>query len=90
MEGFKNGYFIAKLCQVAGTGKSGRSGTDNGYLVAIGLFCLLRFDIMLQRIICNESFQLTDRYRFSLDPADTFTFALGFLRTYTSADSRKC
>ena len=34
--------------------------------------------------------QFTDGNRLAFDTADTFSFALCLLRTYTSADSRKC
>ena len=34
---------------------------------------------MLQSVISNESFQFTDRNRFSFDTTDTFSFALAFL-----------
>src|SRR5699024_2733494 len=90
MKCFKYCNFVSKLCKIAGTGKSGRAGTDHCNFVSVGLLGFLRFDIMLQSIVSNKSFQLTDRYRFSLDTADTFAFALGFLGTYTSADGRKC
>ena len=55
----------------------------------VGLLCADRFDIMFQRIICNETLQLTDGDRLALDSADTLAFTLALLRAHTAADRRK-
>ena len=35
MKCLKNGYIIAQLCQIACTGQTGRTGTDNSYFLAV-------------------------------------------------------
>ena len=90
MKCFKYSYIIAKLCKVACTGKSRRTRTDNGNFVSVLHFCASRFDVMLQSVISNKSFQFTDGNSFTLLTTDTLSFTLGLLRTYTTTDSRKC
>ena len=89
MKSLKNRHLIAKLRQVSGAGKTGRAGTDDSHLVAIALFSLLRFDIVLQGVIRNKTLQFSDGNRLAFDPADTFALALGFLGADTSADRRQ-
>ncbi len=89
MERLKYCHLIAKLSQIAGTGKPRGAGADDSYLVAIGLIRLCRLDIMLKRIVRNKTLQLSDGNRVALDAADTFALALGFLRTDTPADCRQ-
>ena len=90
MKSFKYSYIITSFCKITCTGKSGRTGTDHCNFMSVLNFCSNRFDIMFQSIVSNKSLQLTDRNSFTFDSADTFTLTLGFLRTYTSTDSRKC
>ena len=90
MQRFKNGHVIAQFCQITGTGKSCRTGTDDSHLMTVQLLCLLRLDAMLSRPVCYKTLQLADRNRLALDAADTLSFTLVLLRTYTSTDCRKC
>ena len=89
MKRFKYCHFITKLCKISGASQSRRTGTDHCNFMPVGLLCADRFDIMFQRIICNETLQLTDGDRLALDSADALPLTLGFLRAYTSANSRK-
>ena len=90
MQRLKNGHVIAQFCQITGAGKSCRTGTDDSHLMTVQLLCLLRLDAMLSRPVCYKTLQLTDRNCLTLDAADTLSFTLVLLRTYTSADCRKC
>ena len=90
MKSLEYSYIVSCLCKVTCTGKSGWTGTDHCNLMSVLNLCSCRFDIMLQSIVCNESLQLTDRNSLALLTADTLSLALGFLRTYTTTDSRKC
>ena len=90
MKSFKYGYIISGLCKITCAGKSGRTRTDNSNFMSVLNFCSDWFNIMFQSIVSNESFQFTDRNSFTLLTTDTLSFTLRLLRTYTSADSRKC
>ncbi len=90
MKSFKYSYIVASFCKITCTGKSGRTGTDNGNFMSVLNFCSGRFDIMLKCIVSNESLQFTDGNSFAFLTADTFALALALLRAYTTADSRKC
>ena len=57
--------------------------------MTVQLLCLLRLDAMLSRPVCYKTLQLADRNCLTLDAADTLSFTLVLLRTYTSADCRK-
>ena len=89
VERLEYSHVISHLRQISRTGQSCRAGTDDCHLVAVHCLRSYRLDIMLKRVICHESLQLTDRYRLALDPADTLTLTLGLLRADTSADRRK-
>ena len=90
MKCFEYSYIVTRFCKITCTGKSGRTGTDNCNFVSVLHFCASRFDVMLQSVISNKSFQFTDGNSFTLLTTDTLSFTLGFLRTYTTTDSRKC
>ena len=89
MKSFKNRHIIAKLCQVACTGKTCRAGTDNGNLLALLLSRCFRYESMLSGPVSNETLQLSDGNCLSLDAADTLSFTLTLLRADTAADCRK-
>ena len=86
---FKDGYVIAQTCQIAGTGKACRTGTDDSDFVSVLFRGSSRFDPVLFRPVRNETLQFSDGNRVTFDTADTFSFALAFLRADTSADCRK-
>ena len=90
MKCLKYRHIISHLGKVSCTGQTGWTGTDYCDLMPVLLFCSFRFNIMLQCIICNKTLQLSDRYRISLDSADTLSFTLRLLRADTSADCRQC
>ena len=90
MKCFKYSYIVTRFCKITCTGKSGRTGTNNCNFVSVLHFCASRFDVMLQSVISNKSFQFTDGNSFALLTTDTLSFTLGLLRTYTTTDSRKC
>ena len=90
MKGLEDGNLVAKLCQITCTGQTCRTGTDDGNLLAIGGLWLLRNITMLSGIVGNETLQLSDGNRIALDATDTLALALCLLRTYTTANSRKC
>ena len=89
MERLKNGHIIAHLCQIAGTGKTCRTGADYSYLLSLFLSRTLRLNAVFSCPVGYETLQLTDRYRVTLDSANTFSLTLCFLRTHTSTDSRQ-
>ncbi len=89
MQRFKNRHIIAHLCQIAGTSQTGRTRTDNGHLVILLLGCRLRLDVILPCPVSRKTLQFTNGNRLALDTANTFSFALALLRTYTAADCRK-
>ena len=89
MKGFKNSNLIAKLCQIAGTGKTCRAGTDHRHLFAVLLLCSPGLYPVFTCPIRHKTFQLTDGNRFSLNPSDTFSLALALLGAYTPADCRQ-
>ena len=85
MKGFKNGYFVSHLCEVARAGKSCRAGTDYSYLDAVGFLRLSRYESVFPGPVRHETLQFSDGDRLAFDAADTFAFALALLRAYTSA-----
>ena len=89
MKSLEYSYIITCFCKISCTGKSGRTGTDNCNFVSILNFCSSWFDVMLQSVVSNESLQFTDGNSLALLTADTLSLTLGFLWTYTTADSRK-
>ena len=90
VKSLKDGYIVTHFCQIAGTGQSGRTRTDDGYLLAVFLSRSIRFDTVLACPVSYETLQFTDGNRFSFDTADTFTLTLALLGADTSADSGKC
>ena len=90
MKSLEDGYIITQFCQIAGTGQSGRTGTDDSYLLAVFLCRSSRFDAVLSGPVSYETLQFTDGNSFALDAADTFTLTLALLRADTAADSGKC
>ena len=77
MECLVNGYLIALLCEVARTGKTGRTGTYYSNSVAVGLGTngsLGREGVVP---VSNESLKTSDAYGFALDTANTLRLALG-------------
>ena len=55
--------------------------------MAVLLCSRLRLHAVFLCPVSGKALQFADRDSFSLDAADTFSFALGLLRTYTAADS---
>ena len=90
MKCFKDGYIIAQLCQISGTGKTGRTRTDYCYLMSVFLLCRSRFNTVLSCPVSYKTLQFSDGNGFAFDTADTFSFTLALLRTYTAADCWKC
>ena len=85
---FEDGHIITHFCQIAGAGQSCRAGSDHGYLFTVLFLGRFGLDAVLSCPVRYETFQLTDRYGFALDTADTLAFALALLRTNTAADCR--
>ena len=90
MKCLENGYIVTQFCQIACTGQSGRTRTDNSNLLAVLLSRSSRFDTVLSCPVSYETLQFTDGNRLTFDTADTFALALALLRADTAADSRKC
>ena len=89
MECFENGYRIAFFCQVASTCQRRRTGTDNGNFLAVLSGFSGHFIAVCHVPVSHETFQTTDGNGFAFDGTHAFRFALTFLRTYTTADSRQ-
>ena len=90
MKSLEDGYIVTHFCQIAGTGQSGRTRTDDGYLLAVFLSRSSRFDTVLAGPVSYETLQFTDGNSLSFDTADTFTLTLALLGADTAADSGKC
>ena len=84
-----NGYVIAKLCKISCACKSGRTGTNDGNSVSVA--CRFYGFFLTEGIVPvgNETLKATDSNRLSLDTSDTLGFTLRFLRTNSTANSRK-
>ena len=90
MERLKNRHIIAQPCQIPGTGKSCRTGSDDRHLMTV-LWCIaVGTNAIRPRPIRYEPLKLSNGYRFPLDPADANALTLALLRTNTTADRRKC
>lgn len=90
MKSLEDRYLVAEFCEIACTGKTGRTGTDDSDLDAVCLLRLLRNNTVLSRPVSYETLELADGDSLALDAADTLALALALLRADTSADSRKC
>ena len=90
MECLKDGYIVAELCKIACAGQSGRTGTDDGYLLAIRCARLRSHIVMLSRPVRYVTLELTDGDRLTLDTTYALTLALCLLRADTSAYCWKC
>ena len=90
MKSFENRYLVAHLCQIASTSQTCRAGSHNSHLMTFFLSCYLGYKTILSGPVCNKALQLSNGNRLALDTTDTLSFTLAFLRTYPSADSRKC
>ena len=89
MECLKDRHVIPLLCQVAGTGKAGRAGTDDCNFLSVGR-SLCRLNTAVCAVgIRNETLQLSDGNSLALDSADADALTLSLLRTYTAAYCRK-
>ena len=90
VETLENGYFVSLVHQITGSGQSGRAGTDNGNLLAVGwdFFYFIIADV-LSVPIRYETLQSAYSNRLALDSANALSFALGFLRAYTAAHCRQ-
>lgn len=89
VESLENSYLVACLGEIARTGKTGRTGTDNSDLLAVGLglnYLALEVCIVIVR---SKSLKTADTYRLALDASYALAFALVLLGTNTSADSGK-
>ena len=89
VQGFKDLDIIAHFGQIAGAGQAGRTGADDGDLFALLLRRALGLDAHFPGGIGHVTLQLADGDRLALDAPDALAFALGLLRTYTSADGRQ-
>ena len=89
MERLKDSHVITHTCKIACAGKACRAGTDDRDLVAVLFSRRFRFDSLFSCAVCNKTLEFSDRNSFAFDAADTFSFALCLLRTYTAADSGK-
>ena len=87
MGGFEDGDVVTPRGQVAGTGKAGRAGANNGDFVAVGLdFC--HFGLAVGHVpVGDKPLQTTDGDRLAFDAPDAFALTLGFLRADAAADS---
>ncbi len=90
MQGFENRDIITHAGKVAGAGKSGRTGTDDGNFFALGSRIGGGLDTHLAGSVGDIALEFADGDGFALDAAHTDAFTLGFLRTDASADSGKC
>ena len=90
VEALENGDLVSLVYQVSGCSQSGRAGTDNGSLLAVGwdFFYFIVADV-LSVPIRYETLQSAYGNRLALDSANALSFALGFLRAYTSAHCRQ-
>ena len=90
MKCLENGYFIAQFCQIACTGQTCRTGTDDCYFLSVCLLRRCRYKTMLTGPVCHEALKFTNGNRLALDTAHTLSLTLGFLWADTSTDCRKC
>ncbi len=90
MECFKDRHFMTELDEIASNRKTGRTGPDNGNLLS-GRWCDLRYGNfpLCPLIVGNETLEPPDCNGFCLFTANALYLTLNFLRTDSSAHSRK-
>lgn len=71
MKSLEDRYLVAEFCEIACTGKTGRTGTDDSDLDAVCLLRLLRNNTVLSRPVSYETLELADGDSLALDAADT-------------------
>ena len=84
-----NGDVVAALCKISCAGKTGRTGTNDGNSVSVARRSYGFFGAEGIVPIGNETLKTTDANGLSLDTSDTLGFTLRFLRTNSTANSRK-
>ena len=87
MKCLENGYFIAQFCQIACTGQTCRTRTDNCYFLSVCLLRCCRYKTMLTGPVCHEALKFTDGNRLTLDTAHTLSFTLSASCTLRSSMS---
>ena len=89
MQRLKHRDRVALFGEVAGTGQSGGTRTDDRHLVTVGS---RQADLLPGLVVVpvgDKALQSADADRVALDAAHADLFALVLLRTYPAADSRQ-
>ena len=85
MQRLKHGNLIALLGQVAGAGQTGRAGTHDSHLVAVGLGLGGSLGAVGVVPVGHKALQTTDTYGIALLAADAVHLALALLRADAAA-----
>ncbi len=87
MKSFEYRHFIAASCEVTGTGKTGRTGTDDGDFVPVSHGFIDWGDTVLHMVISDEALQTADRNGLAFDGSDTLRLTLILLWANATANS---
>ena len=89
MKSLEDSHLVSCLCKVVCACKTCRTAADDCHLLAACRSNLRLHASVLPAPVSNESFELSDSYRLTLDSEDTASFALCLLRAYATADRRE-